>query len=317
MADSTYGNIFDVAVAGAGLTSAEQRAAAPNNVFGGARPPRRWGAASAAAPRRDAHMHAQTAEPPPLPLNVGAYRVALLLGPVNMTAALKAQLVDFARSGGHVVVAAGVVGPQDGDLTGIPTLTPQLRAGRAWRWTAGGGAPGTQVSEPFRFVPASVPAGSLNVTVLAVTAAALDVCGGAPCALATRYALGDGAVTTCLVPWFEGGEGLAGVAQALLHDAVSAAAPLQVAWDDGAGWPVDTVAAKGPGSGGYTVVVTNNEGASWRGAVTVTASAPGAPATLSACVELRTGAPVALNGRTLSLSVGAYDAAVVRCSATW
>jgi hypothetical protein len=306
MADSTWGNIFDVAVAGAGLASTGQRAAAPNNVFGGAaRPPRAQRAGAPAAGGR--------ADPPP-PLM--RYRVAIVLGPVNLTADLKAQLVAFARGGGHVVVAAGVVGPNDGDLTGLPSVAPQLLAGRAWRWAAPRGGP--QVNEPYRFVPAFVPPGAPNVTVLATTAASVDACaGGAPCALATRFLVGAGAVTTCLVPWFEGVEGLSGLAEALLRDAVGAVAPLAVEWADGAGWPVDTVAAAGPGGGAFTVVVSNNEGAPWTGAVTVVSTAPGAPASLADCVELRSGAPAALNGRTLALTVGAYDVAVVRCDAAW
>ena len=167
-------------------------------------------------------------------------------------------------------------------------------------------------------MPAPLPPGGVpNLTVLATTAAAHAACGGAPCALATRFALGAGAVTTILVPWFEGGEGLAGVAAALLAGAVEAVAPLSVAWADGAGWPVDTAAAAGPGKDEFTIVVSNNEEATWRGAVTVSDTAPGAPAALSQCVELRSGAPIALDGRTLSLAVAAFVVAVVRCHAAW
>jgi hypothetical protein len=296
MADSTWGNIFDVAVAGAGLASSGQRSATPNNVFGGARRahPTRPGAAD---------------RPPPLPLSSGAYRLAILLGPVNLTADVKAQLVAFVRGGGHAVVSAGVVGPLDGDLTGLPNMAPQLLVGRAWRRVGG-----PQVNEPFRYAPVFVPPGTPNVTVLATTVAGVSACGGgAPCALATRFSLGAGIVTTCLIPWFEGLEGLSGLADALLRDAVGAVAPLSVAWEDGAGWPVDTVAAAGPGESAYTVVVSNNEGALWTGTVTITVS----PMTLSDCLELRSGAPVGISGRTLALNVGAYDVAVVRCNATW
>ena len=65
---------------------------------------------------------------PPLPLGQGGYSVAIVLGPVNLTAALKAQLIAFASGGGHVIVAAGVAGPGDGDLTGLASLLPELRA---------------------------------------------------------------------------------------------------------------------------------------------------------------------------------------------
>ena len=327
MADSTWGHIFDVAVAGLGLTSAGQRDATPNNVFGGAARRqqraaagrRRRAAASPASPPSSSPVVGDGPGAPPLPLDQG-YAVALVVGPVNLTAALKAQLVDFAAAGGHVVVAAGVVGPADGDLTGLASLLPELRVGRAWRWS-GPGQP--QQREAFRFVPAPMAGGAPppNVTVLAATVASLDVCGGAPCALATRFALGAGAVTTVLVPWFEagGGGGLAGVSAGVLQEAVAAVAPLSVTWADDEGWPVDAAAAAGPGDGAYTIVVSNNEEAAWRGAVRVAQAAPRAPARLSACVELRSGSPVPLgaDGVSFALAVGAFDVAVVRCGASW
>jgi hypothetical protein len=224
--------------------------------------------------------------------------------------------LQFALGGGHVVVAAGVVGPGDGDLTGLLSLLPELRVGRAWRW-----AGQQQQPEAFRFVPAPMAGGAPppNVSVLATTVASLDACGGAPCALATRFALGAGAVTTLLVPWLEARDGLAGVAAGVLQEAVGAVAPLAVTWADDQGWPVDAVAAAGPGDGAYSVVVSNNEEAVWRGNVRVLQAAPGAPTRLSACVELRSGSLVPLDagGFSFALAVGAFDVAVVRCAASW
>ena len=311
MADSTWGHIFDVAVAGPGLSSSSQRSAVPNNVFGGGRRQR----TQSARQRDDAGV-------PPLPLGAGSgYSVAVLMGPVNLTAVLKAQLVQFALGGGHVVVAAGVVGPSDGDITGLTSMLPELRVGRAWRWAGQQQQQQPQQLEAFRFVPTLMPGGvpPANVSVLATTVASLEACGGAPCALATRFALGAGAVTTVLVPWLEARDGLAGVAAGVLQEAVSAVAPLAVTWDDAEGWPVDTVAAAGPGDGAYTAVVSNNEEAAWRGNVRVVQTAPGAPARLSACVELRSGSPVPLDagGLSFALAVGAFDVAVVRCGAAW
>ena len=323
MADSTWGNIFDVAVAGLGLSSSSQRDATPNNVFGGARRQQRPRAGR--RPRRaSSSMSPGPADigddpgAPPLPLDKG-YSVAILMGPVNLTAPLKAQLIAFAAGGGHVIVAAGVVGPADGDLTGLASLLPEMRVGRAWCWA--GQQP--QLREAFRFVPAPMPGGAPpeNVTVLATTVASLDACGGAPCALATRFALGAGAVTTVLVPWFEAGsgEGLAGVSAGILQEAVGAVAPLSITWADNEGWPVDSVAAAGPGDGAYTVVVSNNEEAAWRGNVRVVQTAPRAPARLSACMELRSGSavPLGADGVSFALAVGAFDVAVVRCDASW
>jgi hypothetical protein len=328
MADSTWGHIFDVAVAGLGLASAGQRDATPNNVFGGAarrqhRPqagPRRRPDSSPAS-QPPSSVAGDDPGAPPLPLEQGGYAVAIVMGPVNLTATLKAQLISFATGGGHVIVAAGVVGPADGDLTGLASLLPELRVGRAWRWT-GPGQQQPQQREAFRFVPAPMPSGTppSNVTVLAATVASLDACGGAPCALATRFALGAGAVTTVLVPWFEAGNGgLAGVSAGVLQEAVNDVAPLSVTWADDEGWPVDAAAAAGPGDSAYTVVVSNNEEAAWRGEVRVAQAAPRAPARLSACVELRSGNPVPLDadGFSFALTVGAFDVAVVRCVAAW
>ena len=361
LSDSTWGHIFDVAVAGLGTAAAGQVPATPNNVFGGAaargrRAARRRGGGWAGgrggggggrggggrgvdrdsggrggdggrysdsgfdtADPADPTADPTTSADPPLPLGPGSgYRLAVLLGPVSLTPALKAQLAAFAAGGGHVVLAAGVAGPGDGDLTGLPALTPEVRAGRAWRWAA---APTPARAEAFRFVPAPFPAGAPppGVTVLAATVAPLDVCGGAPCALATRYALGAGAVTTVLVPWAEAGDGLAGVARAVLQDAVDAAAPLALSWADGEGWPVDAAATADVAGGAYTVLVGNNDEAGWRGAVRVGQALPDAPASLSGCRELRSGAPVPLDasGRAFQLAVAGFDVAVVRCNATW
>ena len=320
MADSKWGNIFDVAVTGLGLSSASQRGATPNNVFGGARRQRprrdrRRGASASASPAQGGALGDEDPNLPPLPLDKG-YAVAIVMGPVNLTAPLKAQLLQFALGGGHVIVAAGVIGPADGDLTGLPSLLPELRVGRAWRWA---GAGQQQRREALRFVPALMPGGvpPAGVSVLATTVASLEACGGAPCALATRFTIGAGAVTTVLVPWFEASGGLSGVAAGVLQEAIEAVAPLSVTWADDEGWPVDAVAAAGPGDGAYTIVVSNNEEAAWRGNVSVVPTAPRAPAKLSACAELRSGSPIPLVGFSFALSVGAFDVAVVRCSASW
>ncbi|KOO31269.1 hypothetical protein Ctob_008189 [Chrysochromulina tobinii] len=210
MGDSTWGNVFDVAVAGLGLHS--------------------------------------------------GYQLCVLLGPVNLTSSLKAQLLAYARAGGRVVLAAGVIGPGDGDLTGIPSLLPEL-----------------------------------------------------------RFALGAGSVTTLLLPWMEGEAGLAALAARVLGGAIASVAPVELAWEEGEGWPVDFSASASPDGQWVHALVSNNEEAAWQGSVTFTGAA-GAPRALRECNEARSGAPLPLGGpagRSVALAVAAMDVAVVRCAAEW
>ena len=214
--------------------------------------------------------------------------------------------------------AAGVVGPDDGDLTGLPPLLPELRVGRAWRFAAPPAAP--QQREAFRFVPVAFAGGAppANVTVVAATAAAFAACGGAPCPLATDFAVGRGVVTTVLIPWLEGGDrdGLALLAESLLERAFAAVAPVQLAWADGEGFPVDFLAAASRADGTFTAVVSNNDEARWRGNVTV--AGPDAPASVSGCTELRSGARVPVErGRAMAVAVDGFDVAVVKCDAVF
>jgi hypothetical protein len=310
MADSTWGAVFDVLVAGLGLSSASaQVGSAPNNVFGSGDsrhgpPSRRRG--SLLPPPTDA-------ADPDVPSFAG-YAVVAVLGPVNLTAPLKAALLAFAGGGGTVLVAAGVVGPGDGDLTGLAALSPELRAGRAWTLQ---GAPAA-VAEPFRYVLADDGACSAarGCTVLAATAP--PACGGGlePCPLLVRQVVGSGAVVTCLVPWFvdaEGG-GLSRLARAALDLIVAPVQPVAVSGP----WPVyhaataDAAGAAAAGSA-LSVLIANNEGAPWRGNVTVATAAGGGA--LSRCTELRSEAPVPVSAdrATFALDVGAFDVAVVEC----
>jgi hypothetical protein len=324
MADARFGGIFDVAVAGLGLASGTL-AAAPNNVFGASRRGGGGGGGGGGSGRTAAAADGDT----PLPLGPGSgYRVAVLLGPVNMTSGLRAQLLDFARGGGRVIVAVGVVGPGDGELTGLPpTMVPELRVGRAWRFTAAAAAaaaqppppppPQQQQREAFRFVPVPFAGGAppAGLTVVAATAAAFAACGGAPCPLATDFAVGAGVVTTVLLPWLEAGEGLSRLAEALLERAFAAVAPLQVTWADDEGFPVDFIAAASRAGGTFTAVVSNNDEARWRGNVTI--AGPDAPSSIANCAELRSGAPVPAEMGTMDVRVGGFDVAVVQCDAVY
>lgn len=190
--------------------------------------------------------------PPPLLCTV-------LAGPVNLTAALKGALISFAQAGGHVLVAAGVAGPGDADLTGVQ-ISPELRVGRAWVWTGSPPAPPEPpVAEPFRYTPATNGYGGCvaesNCTVLAWTAGRGGLPG--PQALATQRSVGAGLVTTCLIPWFLDGPatGLSGLAKRLVDLMVSPTQPISVSGP----WPVDFLAADDASlSGRYTVSRTRS-----------------------------------------------------------
>ena len=337
MGDSQWGNLIDVAVAGLGISRTSAGIGVPNNVWGsgsgGSRRRGQRGSSSSSSSSSSsgggaAERSAAAAEAPPLPLGGGpagsGYKLCLVMGPVNLTQGLKAQLLAFAQAGGQVVVAAGVVGPGDGDFTGIPTLLPELRVGRSWRYCTGGAAAaaaaaaGPAVQEPFRYLP-TLLSGSAdgNLTVLATTVAPVAACGGAPCALAVRWAVGLGAVTTLLQPWMEGEGGLSKLAQGVVGAALDAVAPLALSWEEGEGWPVSFSASLAPDRSSVYALVSNNEGAEWRGRVTFAAAA--GPSALAQCRELRTNTPLPLDasGRSVALTLPAMDVAVVSCAATW
>jgi putative tricarboxylic transport membrane protein len=46
-------------------------------------------------------------------------------------------------------------------------------------------------------------------------------------------------VTTLLLPWMEGEAGLAALAARVLGGAIASVAPVELAWEEGEGWPVD------------------------------------------------------------------------------
>lgn len=180
--------------------------------------------------------------------------IVVVAGPTNLTAELKAALLSFAASGGHVLLAAGVAGPGDADLTGVQ-ISPELRVGRAWMWT--GSPPKTPeppVIEPFRYTPTTSGNGGCgaesNCTVLAWTAGRGGLPG--PQALATQRIVGSGLVTTCLIPWFLDGPAtdLSALAKRLVDLVVSPLQPVSVSGP----WPVDFLAADDTAaSGRYTV----------------------------------------------------------------
>ncbi len=218
------------------------------------------------------------------------YPVLVLLGRVGLDDALLERLDDYVQSGGVLVCAAGVAGPEHGALCGIE-MTPELRTGRAWQWKEE-----DAVHEAFRYVPA-VPADETEVLAEAPA--------GAP--LAVVRSLGRGRVYTCLVPWYESGhKPLSGVALRLFDEVFGAVQPVTVQ-----GLPVEWCSARGAGQ--RTVVVANHDLAPWSGRVTVRAL----DATLNTCVDIVTGTPVEFTrgpdgAATAALAVPAYDVRVLR-----
>lgn len=209
---------------------------------------------------------------------VQKYPVVILLGAVQMNAALKMALQSHVNGGGTVICAAGVVGPADEDLTGV-RMELESRVGRAWRW-------GEErfVAEPFRHVPVVQPLGPETV----VCARSQS---GEP--VVVRHACGKGAVYTCLVPWYEGGQGPLAGAAARLFEAVLL--PLQPVCVEGL--PVEWVS--GRTSAGRYVLVANHDSSVWQGRLLVRGVKPGE----TRCTET-------LSGRTIPCS-SAGDATVV------
>ena len=157
-------------------------------------------------------------------------------------------------TGGRVLIASGVAGPLDADLTGI-TISPELRVGRSWVWT--GNVPETPeaaVAEPFRYTPTTAGYGGCvsesNCTVTAWTTGPGGTVGPQP--LVTNRIVGLGAITTCLVPWFldAPATGLSLLAKRLVDELV---APFQLVAVEGP-WPVDFLASdESAASGRYAV----------------------------------------------------------------
>ena len=321
MPDTRFGGIFDVAVTGLGLASGTLFAS-PNNIYGSSSRSNRQNRQKRHSFQSDGSASGESDVTPPLPLESDSgYHIVVLLGPINMTNELKTQLLDFAQNGGRVVVSAGVVGPNDGDLTGLTEtmMLPELRVGRAWRLNTS--PPSPQQREAFRFVPVSFLNGNppLNVSVLATTSTSYAACGNAPCPLAIEFAVGSGKITTVLIPWFEGGDrdGLSLLSETIFGQAFTAVAPLQVEWDDSLGFPVDFLASSSKASGTYTAIVSNNDETRWQGNATV--SGPDAPTNLNNCTELRSSTSVNVEGgiTMVDIAVNGFDVAVVQCNAKW
>lgn len=187
------------------------------------------------------------------------YQCVVLLDQVDLTDALAARLRAFAEGGGTVILAAGVARPEHAALTGVD-MTPELRVGRAWHWEGDTEA----TAEAFRYLPAQ-PLPDAPVTVLATAPDGLP--------LVTRHAIGEGAVVTCLVPWFEGGHtNLSALAARLFDEQFRPLQPVTIH-----GLPVAWTTSR-HADGARSMVITNNDGVPREVSVRLVATgAPDAP----------------------------------------
>lgn len=178
---------------------------------------------------------------------LGQYKVVVLLGPVSLDSPLKARLETYVTQGGTLILAAGVAGPSDSGLCGVE-IQPELLAGAAWCWED---EPFMQ--EAFRYCPAHAAPG-VNLRVLG------RVPNGQP--LITRHATGLGCVYTCLAPWFEGGDAMAGAAARLFDEVIGAVQPVTIQ-----GLPIHWTTSKRNGE--TVVALANNNDIEWKGRVRV------------------------------------------------
>ncbi len=224
---------------------------------------------------------------------LGEYKVITLAGAVKVKGQLKKRLSQYVKAGGKLVLAAGMVGPESEDLTGVK-LSGQIIAGTGWQWA------NSQVNnEAFSYMPAELT--GREVKVLAAERS------GSP--LAVYHRLGKGEVYTCLVPWYEANsvKKLAGPAEQLFDTVIGQVQPVFVN-----GPAVEWLSTRG--DQWVTVVLSNNDGVKWNGSVTVRC---GADADRVKGRELLTNNPVNIsaddNGNySFTTTVPAYDVRAVR-----
>lgn len=194
------------------------------------------------------------------------YKVVVLLGPVKLDESLKARLESYVANGGTLIVAAGVVGPNDAAFTGVE-IAPELWAGTAWRWKEE-----SFVAEAFRYCPAKA-APRANARIVA------EAANGRP--LVVSRELGKGRVVTCMTPWFEGDIAMMGAAARMFDEIIGAVQPSTME-----GLPLHWVTSRGDGE--ITVALANSNDIEWTGRV----SLPLHEAHVASCREMLTGETV-------------------------
>ncbi len=217
------------------------------------------------------------------------YPVLILLGPIRLDESLRMTLQQYVHSGGTLIAAAGVLGPEDRNWCGV-TIEPELRVGRAWRWQDE-----TPVHEPFRHLPASPTPGT---EILARTP------GNEP--LVVRKRLGRGTLHVNLLPWFASGDSAwAKLSLRLADEVIRLVQPVRVD-----GLPVEWLSTRAPDH--RTVVIANHDGQPWRGTVTLR----GVPAEFTECRELLTDTVLKsrrrADQRSCIVEVPPYEVRVIR-----
>ena len=219
------------------------------------------------------------------------YKAVFVLGPVKLTSGLKETLSNYADQGGTLVWSAGVVGPEDGELTGVK-IHPEFRVGRAWQWQAQ-----SPMHEVYHYLPAQVFPES-TIQVIASTS------GGDP--LIVKKTVGEGAIYTCTIPWFEGAnQPLAGTVKQMMDYIIDPIQPVKVK-----GLPVEWVCATAKNT--KTVLLSNNSGDHWAGEIAIR----NIPQEMSRCRNLLTQTDVSFSRQEqevyVNISVNPYDMVILQ-----
>ncbi len=218
------------------------------------------------------------------------YKVLILLGQIRLTEALKADLKAYVNQGGQLVCAAGVIGPDDSDLTGLE-LIGEIRVGRQWQW-----GDQAKTTAHFIYVPSQIQHED--------SASILAQVDNYP--VVVQNTIGKGRVYTCLVPWFEGENcRLAGAALRLMDEVIKPVQPVVVE-----GPPAQWLSSETENS--YTVVIANHSPSEWAGKIIVRSPLE----KFDRCTELLTGRNVSYKRKNQNVeaevNIDPYDLAILR-----
>jgi hypothetical protein len=221
---------------------------------------------------------------------LSCYKAVVLLGHIKLTADLKEKLTKYVLDGGIAVCAAGVVGPDDEEFTGL-TIEPEFRVSRAWRWQNQ-----PPVAEAFQYLPAETVNSSTTVLAQTVTDKLL----------VARHRLGKGSVFTCTIPWYE--DPLGGLSRPAFKMMDHVIAPLQSLTIQGL--PVEWISTHG--SGRRTVLIANHSETSWNGQINIRNLSDN----YRQCIELLSGREIPFlhdnMNKSIAVEIPAYDVGIFR-----
>ena len=210
------------------------------------------------------------------------YPVIVLLGGIELTDELTTTLMRYVNAGGRLILSAGVATPQHSQLIGME-IEPELWMGRAWSWDGG-----SQVHEPFRYLPAKLYPQTLCM--------AQTNCGQP---LVVCHPIGRGQVWTTTVPWFQGvGTDHLDLCVHLWDHVIRQVQPVIVK-----GLPVQWVTACVDDA--THVLIVNHDPITWQGCVTANHD-------LRAARSLLDNQPLKIENNQIALSIPAYDLAIIR-----